>query len=69
MNKEKFLIVVEYAWLLMALFCLGIGVYYHLKIGIDKIWLIYLLGAISVGMFFVRRQQRKNIEKRKNRIR
>jgi hypothetical protein len=67
MNKKNFFVIIEFAWILMALFCLGMGIYYHIKIGIDKAWLIYSLSVISLGMFGVRRMQRKNNEKRHNR--
>jgi hypothetical protein len=68
-KKEKLSIVIELAWLLMAAFCIIAGIIYQSKIGFDKVWLFYVLGVISIGMFFVRRQQRKNTQKRKNRIR
>ena len=67
MNKPKFFVIIEYAWILMAVFCLIVGIYYHNKIGISKVWLIYSMSAVSLGMFGVRRMQRKNLEKRKNR--
>ena len=68
MNKTrfKFIVLIEYAWILMAVFCLIIGIYYHSKIGLSKVWLIYSMSAVSLGMFGVRRMQRKNLE-RKNR--
>ncbi len=67
MNKKIFFVIIEYAWILMAVFCLIMGIYYHMKIGIEKAWLIYGLSVISLGMFGVRRMQRKNNEKRHNR--
>ncbi len=51
----------------MAIFCLAMGIYYNIKIGISKAWMIYSLGVISLGMFAVRRMQRKNNENRRNR--
>lgn len=69
MNKKKlngFFIVVEIAWIVMAVFCLVAGVYYHAKIGIANAWLIYMLSVICIGMFLVRRQQRKNSQRRNN---
>jgi hypothetical protein len=67
MNKKNFIIIIEYAWVLMAVFCIGMGIYYQIKIGIDKAWLIYGLAFVSLGMFGVRRMQRKNSGKRHNR--
>ena len=67
MIKKNFFVIIEVAWILMAMFCLGMGIYYNLKIGINKAWMLYSLSAISLGMFAVRRMQRKNNEKRNNR--
>jgi len=67
MNKKIFLIIIEFAWIAMALFCLGMAIYYHVEEGIVKAWLMYGLSAISLGMFGVRRIQRKNNSKRRNR--
>ncbi|HOZ29287.1 MAG TPA: hypothetical protein PLL66_00050 [Bacteroidales bacterium] len=66
-TKFKFTILIEYAWILMAVFCLIIGIYYHSKIGLNNVWLIYALSVVSIGMFGVRRIQRKNLEKRNRR--
>ncbi len=66
-TKFKFVVLIEYAWILMAVFCLIVGIYYHGKIGISKVWLIYSMSVVSVGMFGVRRMQRKNLEKRNRR--
>lgn len=67
MSKKNIFVFIEYAWVLMAAFCLGMAIYYHVKIGVDKAWLIYGLSIISLGMFAVRRTQRRNNEKRRNR--
>jgi hypothetical protein len=65
MNKQIFQIVVEIAWMLMAVFCVAMGIYYHIKFGSGMmIWLMYLLGVMSIGMFFMRRMQRKSEQKR-----
>lgn len=66
-KNRKFLIIIEWLWLIMAVFCLIVGIYYHLKIGLANSWIIYMLSIISLGMFFMRRMQRKNMEKRQNR--
>ncbi|MDD4150332.1 MAG: hypothetical protein PHE33_09905 [Bacteroidales bacterium] len=67
MIKKNFFVIIEVAWILMAMFCLGMGIYYNLKIGINKAWMLYSLSVISLGMFAVRRMQRINNEKRNNR--
>ena len=65
MNKKIFIIIIEYAWIAMGLFCLIIAIRYTNNLGTDNVWLMYLLAVISFGMFVVRRMQRKNAEKRK----
>ncbi|PLX06790.1 MAG: hypothetical protein C0596_13885 [Marinilabiliales bacterium] len=68
MNKKNFFVIIEYAWIVMAAFCLGMGIYYQVKVGADKAaYMIYALSVISLGMFGVRRMQRKNNEKRRSR--
>ncbi|MDR2010447.1 MAG: hypothetical protein LBQ22_08190 [Bacteroidales bacterium] len=70
MNKKIFQIVVEIAWVIMAIFCLAVGIYYHIKFGTNMmIWLMYALSVISTGMFLIRHFQRKNIQKRKDKFR
>ena len=66
MIKKNFFVIIEIAWIVMAIFCLGMGIYYNIKIGISKAWMIYSLSVISLGMFGVRRMQRKNAEKKHN---
>jgi hypothetical protein len=68
MNKNILIKVIEYTWIGMALFCLIMGIVYQSKIGIDKAWLFYGFAAMSLGMFFMRRMQRRNNEKRQNRF-
>ncbi len=67
MNKKKLFVAIEFAWILMAIFCIIMAIYYHTKVGADKVWLMYGMGIICIGMFGVRRMQRKNNEKRERR--
>jgi uncharacterized membrane protein len=67
MNKKIFAKIIEFAWIAMGVFCLIMGFYYTSKIGAQNAWLIFAMAAISIGMFFVRRMQRKNLEKKNNR--
>ena len=48
----------------MSIFCLVTAFFYTKKVGMQNAWLIYVFAFISLGMFFVRRMQRKNQEKR-----
>lgn len=64
-NSKIFFRIIEYAWLVMSVFCLVMGVIYINSKGGNLAWIIFLLAIISFGMFFVRRLQRKNLEKRK----
>ncbi len=63
-NKKIFYLIIEYAWLVMSLFCIVMGFIYINSRGGNLAWIIFLLAIISFGMFFVRRLQRKNFEKR-----
>lgn len=68
MNSKKIvMIVIEYMYLATAAFCIGVGIYYHFEVGFEKSWMFYGIGIISIGMFGVRRLQRKNAERRENR--
>lgn len=64
MNKKIFAIIIEFAWIAMSIFCLVTAFFYTKKVGMQNAWLIYVFAFISLGMFFVRRMQRKNQEKR-----
>jgi O-antigen/teichoic acid export membrane protein len=64
MNKRSIIIIIEYLWIAMAVFCVIMGIYYSNKAASGNVWIIYLMAVISLGMFFVRRMQRKNQEKR-----
>ncbi len=64
MNKRILIIIIEYMWIAMAVFCVIMGIYYSSKAASGNVWIIYLMALISLGMFFVRRMQRKNQEKR-----
>ena len=70
MNNKIFRIVIEILWLLMAVFCLGSGIYYHVKYdSLSNVWVFYVMAVICVGMFAMRFTQRRNEsrrEKRKN---
>ncbi len=67
MNKRNIFVVVEYIWIVMAAFCLGMGIYYQIEIGTGKVWLFYGLAVVSAGMFAVRRQQRINADRKNKR--
>lgn len=67
MNNRIFKIVVEVLWIVMAIFCLCIGIYYHTRINTGHVWLFYALSVVSLGMFAVRFMQRRNEEKRNRR--
>lgn len=64
MKNKIFVKFVEYMWLVMAAFCIIMGIRYTMSVGFDNAWLIFFLALISLGMFVVRRMQRKNAEKR-----
>ncbi len=68
MNSKKIvMIIIEYLYLATGAFCIGVGFYYQAKYGFMKSWMFFGIGLISIGMFGVRRLQRKNMEKRETR--
>lgn len=69
MNKNKiFRIIIEILWLVMAIFCLGAGIYYQIKIGgVSNVWIFYAMAVISAGMFVMRFMQRRNEDRRTRR--
>lgn len=59
-NILKFL---EITWLVIAFFALAAGVYNFVKLGINESYLLFGISAISLFMFFYRRNLRKSREK------
>ncbi len=71
MNSKKiFRIVIECMWIAMALVCLGVAIFYQVRIGEQAqmyYFMLYGLAIVSFGMFAVRFVQRRNEEKREQR--
>jgi hypothetical protein len=68
MNSKTVKIIIEIMWLVMAAFCIGCAVYFHVKGGFAhhkfQIIVCYCLGAISFIMSILRMMQRRNDNKR-----
>ncbi len=59
-NSSKIVLVIEYAYLLTAVFCIVVGVIKTPAMGIEFAWVFYLLAFISMAMFLMKRLGRKN---------
>jgi len=59
-NVLKFL---EITWLAIAVFALAAGIYNLLKTGLTESYLLFVISAVSLLMFFYRRKMRKSREK------
>lgn len=68
MKNNKLPIIIEYAWIGMSIFCLVLGIIKTGEIGIKLSAMFYLLAFISLAMFFMRRMNRKNQERRNKRF-
>ncbi|HOE04749.1 MAG TPA: hypothetical protein PLZ52_05995 [Bacteroidales bacterium] len=68
MKNNKVPVIIEYAWIGMAVFCLVLGIIKTGELGIKLSAMFYLLSFISLAMFFMRRMNRKNIERRNKRM-
>ena len=66
MNK-KFFLIIQVMYVVLAIFCLILGIYKHVQYGYLHTIVIcwYGLTFATILMLFLRRQQQKNMEKRK----
>jgi len=63
-NNKIFQIIIEIAWLVVAVMCIVAGTYLLIKLDFSvhkwRIIICYILGIVSIGMSYIRRMQRKN---------
>lgn len=53
----------ELMWVVIAAFCVLIGTYKLITIGVTDALFFYVFGVLAVILYFLRRRQRKSIEK------
>ncbi|HYX08953.1 MAG TPA: hypothetical protein VE912_19630 [Bacteroidales bacterium] len=58
--KNKFRIIYEIIWLIVAGLCLASGIHQTIHEGIGKSFLFFIFTFVSIGMYFYRRNNRKN---------
>lgn len=61
MNKQNnsYGIILEYVWLVIALFSLSFGIFQIFRIGLKQSYPLLLILIIALSMFFLRRYLRK----------
>ncbi len=58
--KNKFLIIYEIIWLIAAGLCLTAGIHQTIHEGIGRSFLFFIFTFVSTGMYFYRRNNRRN---------
>ncbi|MBN1989126.1 MAG: hypothetical protein JW783_07020 [Bacteroidales bacterium] len=58
MNKLS--VVLETIWIVLAVVCLGMGIYATSKAGIGQSYMFFLLSVLALLMFVARRRKRLN---------
>lgn len=64
MNKKRFNIIIEIAYILMGIFCIVAGLTRTSEVSSQFVWVFYALGIICFAIFAVRFISRRNMEKR-----
>jgi membrane protein implicated in regulation of membrane protease activity len=65
-NMSKIPMALEAIWLVLALLCMAIGIHSTIKIGIAQSYMFFILSAVAVLMYLLRRYRRKNYSSDKN---
>jgi hypothetical protein len=60
MNKRLFLIL-EIFWLIVGILSFAAGVYETTRNGLKGSWMFFLISAVGLGMYFMRRNLRKKM--------
>lgn len=60
---QKVVRFLELMWLVMAILCFCIGTYHVIFTLIEDALFFYVFGGLALLLFFLRRRQRKSIEK------
>jgi membrane protein implicated in regulation of membrane protease activity len=61
MNKLAY--ILELIWLGLAVFCIGVGIYATINTGFQTSYMFFVLSALAIIMYFIRRRRRLNMEK------
>ena len=57
--------VLEIIWVVLALVCLALAINSTIKFGLENSYMFYILSAVALGMFLLRRFRRKSLSKNK----
>jgi hypothetical protein len=62
MNKQVFFIL-EIFWLIVGILGFAAGIYETTRNGLKESWMFFLISAVGLGMYFMRRNLRKRTSK------
>ncbi|KAF5079689.1 hypothetical protein DSECCO2_126820 [anaerobic digester metagenome] len=57
-KMNKLSVVLETIWVILAVVCLGMGIYATSKAGLEQSYMFFLLSVLALLMFFARRRKR-----------
>lgn len=60
MNKHKPYFLLELTWLIVAIFCAGLGIYALTQPEFGSKYMFFIFSILSLLMYFMRRHMRKN---------
>lgn len=63
---SKIPIALEATWLVLAIFCVAIGIHATITVGINESYMFFILALVAGLMYFLRRYRRKNFSSNQN---
>lgn len=61
---HKVIRFLELMWLVISILCFGIAIYLVIDVGLEDGLFFFVFGGLALLLFFLRKRQRKGIEKR-----
>ncbi len=58
----KLAYILELIWLGLAIFCVAMGIYVTIKSGFSVSYMFFILAALAMVMYYMRRKRRTNME-------
>lgn len=57
--NSKFTYILEIIWLVVAILSSVLGIYRIIKLGLDQSYMLFIIAAVSLAMYALRRGMRK----------
>ena len=57
--------ILEIIWVILAIVCFALAINATIKFGIEQSFMFFVLSAVALGMFFLRRYRRKSLSNNK----